>query len=78
MYGITVARATAWTWALFPYVIYWPVRVVWETSFTAFLLSLALLLTLRMADEPPRAAHLDRVRAALGSDCADQYRGAFA
>jgi 4-amino-4-deoxy-L-arabinose transferase-like glycosyltransferase len=28
--------------------------VVWETSLTAFLLSLALLLTLRMADEPPR------------------------
>ena len=54
MYGIGVARATAWTWAVFPYAIYWPVRVVWETSFTTFLLSLALLLTLRMADEPPR------------------------
>ncbi len=53
IYGTTVARATAWTWAVFPYVIYWPVRVVWETSLTAFLLSLALLLTLRMADEPP-------------------------
>ena len=54
MYGIGVARATAWTWAVFPYAIYWPVRVVWETSLTAFLLSLALLLTLRMADDPPR------------------------
>jgi 4-amino-4-deoxy-L-arabinose transferase-like glycosyltransferase len=54
MYGIGVARATAWTWAVFPYAIYWPVRVIWETSFTTFLLSLALLLTLRMADEPPR------------------------
>jgi 4-amino-4-deoxy-L-arabinose transferase-like glycosyltransferase len=54
IYGIAVARATAWTWAVFPYAIYWPVRVVWETSFTTFLLSLALLLTLRMADEPPR------------------------
>jgi 4-amino-4-deoxy-L-arabinose transferase-like glycosyltransferase len=53
MYGTGVARATAWTWAVFPYAIYWPARVVWETSFTAFLLSLALLLTLRMADEPP-------------------------
>ena len=55
MYGVTVARATAWTWAVFPYLIYWPVRVVWETSFTTFLLSLALLMTLRMADAPPRA-----------------------
>jgi 4-amino-4-deoxy-L-arabinose transferase-like glycosyltransferase len=54
MYSLGVARATAWTWAVFPYAIYWPVRVVWETSFTAFLLSLALLLTLRMADGPPR------------------------
>jgi len=53
-YNASVARATAWTWAIFPYAIYWPVRVVWETSLTAFLLSLALLLTLRMADEPPR------------------------
>ena len=52
IYGIAVARATAWTWAVFPYAIYWPVRVVWETSLTTFLLSLALLLTLRMADEP--------------------------
>jgi 4-amino-4-deoxy-L-arabinose transferase-like glycosyltransferase len=53
IYGSRVARATAWTWAVFPYAIYWPVRVVWETSFATFLLSLALLLTLRMADEPP-------------------------
>jgi 4-amino-4-deoxy-L-arabinose transferase-like glycosyltransferase len=54
MYGTSVARATAWTWAVFPYFIYWPVRVVWETSLTTFLLSLALLMTLRMGDEPPR------------------------
>jgi len=53
IYGISVARAAAWTWAVFPYAIYWPVRVVWETSLTTFLLSLALLRTLRMADEPP-------------------------
>ena len=54
IYGPIVARATAWTWAVFPYAIYWPVRVVWETSLTTFLLSLALLLTLRMADQSPR------------------------
>jgi 4-amino-4-deoxy-L-arabinose transferase-like glycosyltransferase len=54
IYGVTVARATAWTWALFPYAIYWPVRVVWEMSLSAFLLSLALLLTLRMTDHSPR------------------------
>src|SRR5882672_550560 len=54
IYGMTVARAAAWTWALFPYAIYWPVRVIWEMSLSAFLLSLAFLLTLRMADAPPR------------------------
>jgi 4-amino-4-deoxy-L-arabinose transferase-like glycosyltransferase len=54
IYGVSVARGTAWTWAVFPYAIYWPVRVVWETSLTAFLLSLALLLTLRMTEKPPR------------------------
>jgi len=54
IYSEAVARATAWTWALFPYAIYWPVRVVWEMSLSAYLLSLALLLTLRMADAPPR------------------------
>ncbi|MGH9511571.1 MAG: glycosyltransferase family 39 protein [Terriglobales bacterium] len=52
IYGTAVARAAAWTWALFPYVIYWPVRVVWETSLSTFLLSLVLLLTLRMSDKP--------------------------
>ena len=39
---------------MFPYAIYWPTRVVWETSLTAFLLSLTLLLTLRMGDQTPR------------------------
>ena len=54
IYGTNVGHWAAWTWAVFPYVIYWPVRVVWETSFTTFLLSLALLLTLRMGEKPPR------------------------
>ncbi len=50
IFDIRVARATAWTWALFPYLLYWPTRVVWETSLTTFLLSLALLMTLRLAE----------------------------
>jgi 4-amino-4-deoxy-L-arabinose transferase-like glycosyltransferase len=53
VYGAGVGRTAAWTWALFPYAIYWPTRVVWETSLTAFLLSLALLFTLRL-DAPTR------------------------
>ncbi len=50
IYGPWVARVSAWTWAVFPYIIYWPVRVVWEASLTTFLLTLALWLTIRMAD----------------------------
>jgi 4-amino-4-deoxy-L-arabinose transferase-like glycosyltransferase len=49
IYQEGVGRAAAWTWAVFPYVIYWPVRVVWEVSLTTFLLSWALGLTIRMA-----------------------------
>jgi len=54
LYGPWVARATAWTWAVFPYLIYWPVRVVWEASFTTFFLTLALWMTIRMVDEARR------------------------
>ena len=53
MYDERVARAAAWTWALFPYAIYWPVRVVWETSLSAFFMSVVLLWTLEMDDESP-------------------------
>ncbi|HZP16756.1 MAG TPA: glycosyltransferase family 39 protein [Terriglobales bacterium] len=54
VFSPTVARGVAWTWAVFPYLIYWPVRVVWEASFTTFLLSLALWLAICMADEASR------------------------
>jgi 4-amino-4-deoxy-L-arabinose transferase-like glycosyltransferase len=50
IYHERVGRAAAWTWAVFPYIIYWPVRIIWEVSLSTFLLSLALWLTIRMAD----------------------------
>jgi len=50
IYGEPVGVAAAWTWAVFPYLIYWPVRVVYDTSLSTFLLSLALGITLRLAD----------------------------
>ena len=53
VYGEGIARAAAWTWAVFPYAIYWPVRVVWETSLSTFLLTVSLLWTLEMKDTPP-------------------------
>ncbi|HLK32769.1 MAG TPA: glycosyltransferase family 39 protein [Terriglobales bacterium] len=54
LFGTTPARWAAWTWALFPYAIYWPVRVVWETSLSALLLSLVVLLCLRLEKTPRR------------------------
>jgi 4-amino-4-deoxy-L-arabinose transferase-like glycosyltransferase len=54
VYNEPVGRAAAWTWAVFPYVVYWPVRIIWEVSFSTFLLSLALWLTIRMADDARR------------------------
>jgi 4-amino-4-deoxy-L-arabinose transferase-like glycosyltransferase len=50
--GPTPARWAAWIWAVFPYTIYWAVRVVWETSLSALLLSLAVLQSLRAVDDP--------------------------
>ena len=41
-------------------------RVVWEMSLSAFLLSLALLLTLRMANAADRARSVDWIRTAVG------------
>jgi 4-amino-4-deoxy-L-arabinose transferase-like glycosyltransferase len=54
IYGASLARAASWTWAVFPYAIYWPVRVVWEASLSAYLLTLTLVLTLRIADSRPK------------------------
>lgn len=47
--GARVARWAGWTWALLPYSMYWAIRWVWETSGTAFLLSAAVLVALRLA-----------------------------
>jgi 4-amino-4-deoxy-L-arabinose transferase-like glycosyltransferase len=51
MFGGWTAQVSAWTWAIFPYVIYWPVRVVWDVCLSTFLLTLALWLAIRMKDE---------------------------
>ena len=48
IFGETVAVWSGWIWALLPYIIYWSVRWIWETSLTAFLLSLGFMLTVEM------------------------------
>ena len=48
VFNETVAVWSGWVWALLPYIIYWSVRWVWETSLAAFLLTLLFMLTLEM------------------------------
>ncbi|HTC93388.1 MAG TPA: glycosyltransferase family 39 protein [Terriglobales bacterium] len=43
-----IALWSAWLWAVLPYSMYWAIRWVWETSLSAFLLSAAFMLALRL------------------------------
>ena len=54
IFNPTVAIWAGWVWALYPDTIYWAVRWIWETSLSAFLLSLLFMLTVEMeGDERP-------------------------
>ena len=48
VFNETVAVWSGWVWAFLPYSIYWSVYWLWETSLSAFLLSLLFMLTLEM------------------------------
>ena len=48
VFNQAVAVWSGWVWALLPYSIYWAVTWIWETSLSAFLLSLLFMLTLEM------------------------------
>jgi 4-amino-4-deoxy-L-arabinose transferase-like glycosyltransferase len=52
LFGERTGRWAGWAWALLPYAVYWPTRVVWDTSLTACLLALVLLLTVRLGRSP--------------------------
>ena len=43
-----IARWTAWMWALLPAAMYWSIKLVWETSLSAFLLTTLIWLTLEL------------------------------
>ena len=51
IFGSTVARWTAWIWALLPYAMYWAIRFAWETSFATLMLAIAFLIAIRLARE---------------------------
>ncbi len=48
VFNETVAVWSGWVWALLPYAIYYSVNWIWETTLSAFLLSLLFMLTLEM------------------------------
>ena len=51
LFGLSVAVLAAWAWALLPYSINWSFWI-WETTVSAFLLTLLFWLTLRLARQP--------------------------
>jgi len=48
VFNETVAVWSGWLWAVSPFAVYYAVGWIWETSMSAFLLSLLFLLTLQM------------------------------
>ena len=51
-FGELVARWSLWIWALLPYVWYWSVHWVWDTTISPFLLAVIFLVTLELQDWP--------------------------
>lgn len=50
-FGEKAAVASAWTWALFPYVISMDIRWIWETSLSALLITAIFWVAISMEDE---------------------------
>ena len=50
--GRSVARWSAFAWGLNPYVWYWSVHWIWDTTFTPFILTCIFLLALELTDWP--------------------------
>ncbi len=50
-FGEKVAVGSAWTWALFPYAIYWDIKWVWETSWSALLVATIFWVAVSLEDD---------------------------
>ena len=50
--GEKVAVWSAWIWALLPYVMYWSVHWIWDTTLSPLLLSLIFLAALQLGESP--------------------------
>ena len=52
-FGERVGRWSAWTWAFFPYGIYFPVERIWETFLATLLLSILFWMALELEEGKP-------------------------
>jgi len=52
IFTASIANWSAYVWALCPYVWYWSVRWIWDTTFTPFVLACLFLLALELQDWP--------------------------
>lgn len=53
-FGEGIARCSVYAWGLNPYVWYWSIHWIWDTTFTPFILSCIFLLALELQDWPGR------------------------
>ncbi|HLV86740.1 MAG TPA: glycosyltransferase family 39 protein [Candidatus Sulfotelmatobacter sp.] len=51
-FGERIAIWSAWVWALLPYVWYWGIHWIWDTTFTPLVLSWIFLLALELVEWP--------------------------
>jgi len=51
-FGEGIAKCSAYAWGLNPYVWYWSVHWIWDTTFTPFILACIFLLALELQDWP--------------------------
>lgn len=51
-FGESIAKWSAYAWGLNPYVWYWSIHWIWDTTITPFLLACLLLLALELQDWP--------------------------
>jgi 4-amino-4-deoxy-L-arabinose transferase-like glycosyltransferase len=51
-FGERIAYWSAITWGLFPYVWYWSIHWIWDTTFTPFILACIVLLALKLREWP--------------------------
>jgi 4-amino-4-deoxy-L-arabinose transferase-like glycosyltransferase len=49
-FGETIARWSAYAWGLNPYVWYWSIHWIWDTTFTPFILACIFLLALELQE----------------------------